>query len=499
MGPIIGAEKARGGEHELAGRRGGGEPGACREEGGERKPVRLLLGSAVLEVSVEPSRPGLVDNSDQNFTVRLRGIGQISDPSEKIREWKANLADCENMKDNAQTDLISTRGLITQLKYCFLSATVTITNCPFVQIQTPCEQIPFVSNVEESNLQFLSLIISKQDQKHDDSTPNSKHQPCYQEYCCNGNNDNDKNYLINCEIKKIIHAKANEKITSDVDPNFYLKYTDIFVGKPCVEQDYIVEDITPHQCRLRDMTNAAPISVDVEYTRGKEIVVRKGKDGQGALVIGRMPLMLRSSRCVLYGKSEPELARLGECPLDPGGYFVVKGTEKVILIQEQLSKNRIIIDTDSHGKKSKTNLAVKHAKIYLRHNTFGDDIPIVAVLKAMGVENDQEIVQMVGRDPKYAGLLAPSMQECSNLAIYSQQQALQYLGSKVKASRNMWVKAKRSKVDEARDILANLVLAHVPVINTTFVHLHRCYDQEMLEAMVNADAVDDKVLIPFFI
>lgn len=50
-------------------------------------------------------------------------------------------------------------------------------------------------------------------------------------------------------------------------------------------------------------------------------------------------------RCVLTGKSEEELARVGECPLDPGGYFVVKGTEKVILIQEQLSKNRIIIDT----------------------------------------------------------------------------------------------------------------------------------------------------------
>ena len=42
----------------------------------------------------------------------------------------------------------------------------------------------------------------------------------------------------------------------------------------------------------------------------------------------------------------------GECPLDPGGYFVVKGTEKVILIQEQLSKNRIIIDLDSKGQVS---------------------------------------------------------------------------------------------------------------------------------------------------
>jgi DNA-directed RNA polymerase III subunit RPC2 len=60
--------------------------------------------------------------------------------------------------------------------------------------------------------------------------------------------------------------------------------------------------------------------------------------------------MLRSHACVLNGKDEAELARYGECPLDPGGYFIVKGTEKVILIQEQLSKNRIIIDTDSKGR-----------------------------------------------------------------------------------------------------------------------------------------------------
>jgi len=56
--------------------------------------------------------------------------------------------------------------------------------------------------------------------------------------------------------------------------------------------------------------------------------------------------MLRSNKCVLTGKTDKQLARMNECPLDPGGYFVVKGTEKVILVQEQLSKNRIIVETD---------------------------------------------------------------------------------------------------------------------------------------------------------
>ena len=62
--------------------------------------------------------------------------------------------------------------------------------------------------------------------------------------------------------------------------------------------------------------------------------------------IGRIPIMLKSNKCVLSGRVEAQLARMTECPLDPGGYFVVKGTEKVILVQEQLSKNRIIVEND---------------------------------------------------------------------------------------------------------------------------------------------------------
>ena len=55
--------------------------------------------------------------------------------------------------------------------------------------------------------------------------------------------------------------------------------------------------------------------------------------------------MLRSSKCVL-NNSGSEMAKMKECPLDPGGYFIVNGTEKVILVEEQLSKNRIIVEAD---------------------------------------------------------------------------------------------------------------------------------------------------------
>lgn len=47
-----------------------------------------------------------------------------------------------------------------------------------------------------------------------------------------------------------------------------------------------------------------------------------------------MPIMLGSSKCILAGKSEEDLAKIYECPFDPKGYFIIKGVEKVILMQE---------------------------------------------------------------------------------------------------------------------------------------------------------------------
>ena len=77
-----------------------------------------------------------------------------------------------------------------------------------------------------------------------------------------------------------------------------------------------------------------------------------------------------------------------------GGYFVIRGVEKVILIQEQLSKNRIIVEVDrtgciganvtssTHEKKSKTGVVYdKHGKFVLKHNSLNADVPAIIVMK----------------------------------------------------------------------------------------------------------------------
>ncbi|KAK7256943.1 hypothetical protein RIF29_30558 [Crotalaria pallida] len=309
------------------------------------------------------------------------------------------------------------------------------------------------------------------------------------------------NYFVCTEIKKIV--AANSVITIDKYPHIYLRFLDVRIGTPSITIDGTSENTTPQICRLADRTYAAPILVDVEYTQGSRDNPRKEKKID--VVIGQMPIMLRSCCCVLNGREEDELAQLGECPLDPGGYFVIKGNEKVMLIQEQLSKNRIILDTDKKGNfsasvtcstekvKTKTVIVMEHEKIWLQLNKFSKKVPIMVVMKAMGMESDQEVVQMLGRDPRYSLLLLPSIEECSKSGVYTREQALEYLDSKVNTP--MYASSSFEKAGRAFTTLKDVFLAHVPVHANNF--RPKCIYvavmmKRMMDAILNKDAMDDK-------
>jgi len=65
------------------------------------------------------------------------------------------------------------------------------------------------------------------------------------------------------------------------------------------------------------------------------------------LMLARIPIMLGGNKCVLGGKSEAQIATMSECPLDPGVISSSKSRRRSFLVQEQLRKNRILVETDS--------------------------------------------------------------------------------------------------------------------------------------------------------
>lgn len=76
-------------------------------------------------------------------------------------------------------------------------------------------------------------------------------------------------------------------------------------------------------------------------------VTRPGQDPEseehGKVYIGKIPIMLRSSFCVLKGQTDRDLCELNECPLDPGGYFIINGSEKVLIAQEKMATNTVYV------------------------------------------------------------------------------------------------------------------------------------------------------------
>ncbi|KAL2141446.1 hypothetical protein VTI28DRAFT_2405 [Corynascus sepedonium] len=289
------------------------------------------------------------------------------------------------------------------------------------------------------------------------------------------------NFFVEHEIKDIV--KANRSIRSDQEKDFWLEFTDIRVGTP-TRNDYsdfkARDEVTPMECRLRDMTYAAPVVVDITYSRDRKKIVRKD------IPLCRIPVMLKSAKCCLSGANNAQMEIMNECPLDPGGYFIINGTEKVILIQEQLSKNRVIVEADektggvsasvtssTHERKSKTYVILKKDRIVLNHNVLVEPIPIVIVLKALGGLSDYEIMELVaGGDARYQDDFLINFDEATKAGVFTQQQALEYVGSRVKMGgpkkgRSM-AAPRRSPVEEGLDALANVVVAHVEIEDLDF-------------------------------
>ncbi|KAK2195923.1 bifunctional DNA-directed RNA polymerase [Babesia duncani] len=306
---------------------------------------------------------------------------------------------------------------------------------------------------------------------------------------------NSYNNFVLREIKEIMNAPSNKVIRTDLDKNFFVEFVDIRVGRPYIEENMVGVMLTPQMCRVRDLTYSAPIYVDVDYVRGTDVIRKQNVE------IGRLPVMLRSCVCVLSNemaasdtKSHANIiadsSTLGECPYDPGGYFIIKGVEKVILMQEQLSKSRVIVETDikknicatvtsaTAESKSRTAVVYKNQKLYVRHNSFTDDVPLCIILRAMGVETDKEIAQLIGTTGSQGFLPVGGdyiqwIHDIYHEKIATRLDAVLYIGRKVRprllakgffaSAKERAPKTNQNLAEEAHDILARVLLSHIPM------------------------------------
>ncbi|KAH9525044.1 DNA-directed RNA polymerase III subunit RPC2 [Bulinus truncatus] len=74
-------------------------------------------------------------------------------------------------------------------------------------------------------------------------------------------------------------------------------------------------------------------------------------------------------------------------------------------------------------------------------------------------------MQLIGNEEEAFDAMSPCLEECHRAQVFTPLQALEYIYSKV---RQRMYGSKKSKADEARDVLKNVILAHVPVVDWNF-------------------------------
>ena len=122
------------------------------------------------------------------------------------------------------------------------------------------------------------------------------------------------------------------------------------------ENNGATKTMMPQEARLRNFTYASNAIVDlhIEYiVRNEQNEIKITQKMMPKIKLCCMPVMLKSSICVLSQYNQLSTQNTGECYMDCGGYFIIKGSEKTVLSQERAAENRIYVFSGKNTPKWK--------------------------------------------------------------------------------------------------------------------------------------------------
>ena len=270
----------------------------------------------------------------------------------------------------------------------------------------------------------------------------------------------------------------------------HLEFKNPQFKKPTIfENNGAVLPMMPNDARLRNLTYAAPLFVDINVTY---IEIDNTQSGKKAIRkrlfpnvhLGKIPVMVGSEYCLLNDQKHMNPARVGECAEDMGGYFIIQGGERVCISQERMSENRPFVfrnnrntakelevievksigpDNDQVPKSNSVRMMYhpKNNQILLLRAAIPrmkSPVPLFMLFRALGVTADRDILELIlGKegDRTFDMILNESMAESAH--IQTQEHALEALASYIKT----WAPRGNRPQMVVNDILAEELFPHI--------------------------------------
>jgi len=273
-------------------------------------------------------------------------------------------------------------------------------------------------------------------------------------------------------------------------------FENISLRKPTIfENNGAILPMMPNDARLRNLTYASPLFVDV---RVKTTFINNTKQGERItrerlfpnVHLGKIPVMVGSKYCLLHDQKHLHPGTLGECAEDFGGYFIIGGGERVIISQERMSENRPFVfrnnrnptkevevievksigpDNDQVPKNNAVKIMYhpKNPQIHLLRAAIPrikTDIPLFILFRALGVVADLDICELIlgpqdaaaEKDDLFDAIISESITESQD--VHTQEQALAWISMNV----NSW-SSRGNKALKINDILNVECFPHVGI------------------------------------
>lgn len=261
-----------------------------------------------------------------------------------------------------------------------------------------------------------------------------------------------------------------------LDKEIVIRMKNIHLGRPTIKEANGAEHpATPMECRLRKLTYFSPVYLDFQIIDEDEPTPLI----EERVHIGNLPIMVRSAQCNLHAnhishlcgdadrKLSPHtstedadrlkqlLRRAGEDPLDPGGYFIINGTERVLISMEDLAPNRVTVEknkkyahetevakifSQKDGVRKPLNIEKRRdGMLMVKIPSAGTTpIPVVLLMRALGMENDKEIFAAIAgpvEAMKYTVANINDVKDNEEYGVESSEEALQWLEKKFAAGQ----------------------------------------------------------------
>ncbi|KAG6297453.1 DNA-dependent RNA polymerase II [Claviceps aff. purpurea] len=308
---------------------------------------------------------------------------------------------------------------------------------------------------------------------------------------------------------------------------YEIKFGTVMVSRPTIsETDGTVTSLLPYECRDRNLTYASPLYINItkkvsaaierevplhemddaqqtEYAKTGENPTKlvweeeetpeddqagKSEDWKNMVFVGKLPIMVKSKICHLSRETDESLFTVNECPYDQGGYFVINGSEKVLIAQERSAANIVQVfkkaqpspytytaEIRSALEKGSRLISSLQLKLYGKGDSarggFGQtihttlpfvksDLPIAIVFRALGVVSDEDILNHIcydRNDSQMLEMLRPCIEEA--FCVQDREVALDFIGKR--GNRDQAGLGREKRVRVAKDILQKETLPHI--------------------------------------